>query len=41
MVRRGNQNGRRFHKKGVHLALDDIRESIAEMVNTRQHVFNI
>ncbi|MBL4630885.1 MAG: oligoribonuclease [Paraglaciecola sp.] len=30
-----------FHKKGVHLALDDIRESIAEMVYYRQHVFNI
>ena len=30
-----------FHKKGVHLALDDIRESIAEMVYYRQHVFAI
>jgi oligoribonuclease len=30
-----------FHKKGVHLALDDIRESIAEMVYYRQHVFVI
>lgn len=30
-----------FHKKGVHLALDDIRESIAEMAYYRQHVFNI
>ena len=30
-----------FHKKGVHLALDDIRESIAEMVYYRQHVFTI
>lgn len=30
-----------FHKKGVHLALDDIRESIAEMVYYRQHVFCI
>ncbi|MDN4502456.1 oligoribonuclease [Alteromonadaceae bacterium BrNp21-10] len=30
-----------FHKKGVHLALDDIRESIAELVYYRQHVFNI
>jgi oligoribonuclease len=25
----------------VHLALDDIRESIAEMVYYRQHVFTI
>tara|TARA_R110000751_G_scaffold154402_2_gene259379 strand:- start:163 stop:786 length:624 start_codon:yes stop_codon:yes gene_type:complete len=30
-----------FHKKGVHLALDDIRESIAELVYYRQHVFTI
>jgi oligoribonuclease len=30
-----------FHKKGVHLALDDIRESIAELVYYRQHVFAI
>lgn len=30
-----------FHKKGVHLALDDIRESIAEMAYYRQHVFTI
>ena len=30
-----------FHKKGVHLALDDIRESIAEMVYYRKHVFTI
>ena len=30
-----------FHKKGVHLALDDIRESIAELVYYRQHVFCI
>jgi oligoribonuclease len=30
-----------FHKKGVHLALDDIRESIAEMVYYREHVFTI
>lgn len=30
-----------FHKKGVHLALDDIRESIAELVYYRQHVFSI
>jgi oligoribonuclease len=30
-----------FHKKGLHLALDDIRESIAEMVYYRQHVFTI
>jgi oligoribonuclease len=30
-----------FSKKGVHLALDDIRESIAEMAYYRQHVFTI
>lgn len=30
-----------FHKKGAHLALDDIRESIAEMVYYRKHVFTI
>ncbi|WP_158971255.1 oligoribonuclease [Paraglaciecola sp. L3A3] len=30
-----------FQKKGVHLALDDIRESIAEMVYYRKHVFVI
>jgi oligoribonuclease len=30
-----------FKKKGIHLALDDIRESIAEMVYYRQHVFCI
>lgn len=28
-------------KKGVHLALDDIRESIAELAYYRQHIFNI
>lgn len=28
-------------KKGVHLALDDIRESIAELQYYREHVFNI
>jgi len=30
-----------FHKKGTHQALDDIRESIEELVYYRQHVFNI
>lgn len=30
-----------FSKKGVHLALDDIRESIAELAYYRQHVFKI
>ncbi len=30
-----------FEKKGSHQALDDIRESIAEMAYYRQHVFNI
>ncbi len=30
-----------FKKKGAHLALDDIRESIAELVYYRQHVFSI
>ncbi|RJG42287.1 oligoribonuclease [Motilimonas pumila] len=28
-----------FKKRGVHLALDDIRESIAELVYYRQHFF--
>ena len=32
---------RGFEKKGVHLALDDIRESIAEMVFYRKQVFTI
>ncbi len=30
-----------FSKKGAHLALDDIRESIAELSYYRQHVFSI
>lgn len=30
-----------FNKKGTHLALDDIRESIEEMRFYRQHVFTI
>ena len=30
-----------FEKKGVHLALDDIRESIAEMQYYREKVFTI
>lgn len=30
-----------FKKKGVHLALDDIRESIAELQYYREHVFSI
>lgn len=30
-----------FEKKGSHQALDDIRESIAELAYYRQHVFNI
>ncbi|QPG05389.1 oligoribonuclease [Salinimonas marina] len=30
-----------FTKKGVHLALDDIRESIEEMKYYREHVFSI
>lgn len=30
-----------FEKKGVHLALDDIRESIEEMRYYRKHVFTI
>lgn len=30
-----------FNKKGTHLALDDIKESIAEMAYYRQHVFKI
>ena len=30
-----------FTKKGTHLALDDIKESIAEMAYYRKHVFNI
>ena len=30
-----------FSKQGTHLALDDIRESIAELAYYRQHVFKI
>lgn len=30
-----------FQKKGVHLALDDIKESIEELEYYRKHVFNI
>jgi len=30
-----------FHKKGVHLALDDIRESIAELAYYRENIFTI
>lgn len=30
-----------FRKKGVHLALDDIRESISELQYYREHVFKI
>lgn len=30
-----------FSKKGTHLALDDIRESIAELSYYREHVFSI
>ncbi len=30
-----------FSKQGAHLALDDIRESIAELAYYRQHVFSI
>lgn len=30
-----------FRKKNTHLALDDIRESIAELAHYRQHVFSI
>lgn len=30
-----------FTKKGTHLALDDIRESIAELAYYRQHIFTI
>lgn len=30
-----------FHKKGTHQALDDIRESIAELQFYRKHVFSI
>ena len=30
-----------FRKKGIHLALDDIRESIAELSYYREHVFKI
>lgn len=28
-----------FHKQGLHLALDDIRESIGELQHYRQHMF--
>lgn len=30
-----------FTKAGTHLALDDIRESIAELKYYRQHIFTI
>jgi len=30
-----------FRKRNTHLALDDIRESIAELAHYRQHVFSI
>lgn len=30
-----------FSKQATHLALDDIRESIAELAYYRQHVFSI
>lgn len=30
-----------LHKKGTHLAIDDIRESIAELQFYRQHIFTI
>ncbi|WP_064601679.1 oligoribonuclease [Photobacterium sp. J15] len=30
-----------FNKKGSHLALDDIRDSIAELRYYREHIFNI
>jgi len=30
-----------FSKSSTHLALDDIRESIAELVYYREHVFKI
>jgi len=30
-----------FEKKGSHLAMDDIRESIAEMVYYREHFINL
>lgn len=33
--------GDQFIKKGTHLAMDDIRESIAELAFYRQHVFAI
>lgn len=33
--------GEKFNKKGTHLALDDIRESIAELAFYRKHVFAI
>ena len=29
-----------FHKKGAHLALDDIYESIAELAYYRKNMFN-
>lgn len=30
-----------FSKQNTHLALDDIRESIAELAHYRQHIFSI
>jgi len=36
-----NGVGPGFSKQGTHLALDDIRESIAELAYYREHVFKI
>jgi len=39
IARRWYVNTPRFQKKGVHLALDDILESIEELRHFREHVF--
>lgn len=30
-----------FHKKGAHLAMDDIKDSIAELVHYREHLMDV
>jgi len=37
--RRWYPSSPRFNKKGAHLALDDILESIGELVHYREHLF--
>ncbi len=41
LVRRWQPDYERFNKQNTHLALDDIRESIAELAHYRESVFSI